>query len=699
VSVALVPEVLVICAYLLVPGVGLCLSTRVGLDRSVFTFLALAFAMGFASVGSVSLMLALLGMLDPLTLAVCWVVGSASTLFIAFRRRALRVHLHGWAEDIRRGPWEAATTVLVIVSAGIARWLVPPVTAIGPTVPRYWADALEIADAGGFPEGTLQWGTILPPTTSKALLNSFDAGASMLLGRDLVPSQAALLFVVTVGLVLIAIALFSELGIRWLAPLGGLLLFLDHAVPNDLVIDLGRNLAENWGRLAAFAGVLAWCLARPGSPDDELTPGAGDPRMRAGPIVVSGLLLGVSTGTHLVAASFGIATICALGISSLLVERTRVVSIAAIGAVIGITLLVGVSILAAAPGELGFGGATGEDPYRDLRSSLGLPAGFDPTRFITTHDVDAALEVEQADVADVASEFAYKVWGANAFQIDGEERRSPLLLAIPTILGLVCSVLVLLIGPTPLRVVAVSAVILASALFLIGVAFALRYDEFVLQSFGNRRLFSYAIVPHVFAFTAAGEALAMRFSRVRGRTSIAVAAAVAMSAVLAVAPVREDATSEPWTSQLALVRWIGHHVPCEGRVLMDRRTLGTFETIAGRAGVLEGMGPHLRPEVLELAIGEIFRARSFFERPEDGRGYLRDRSVAAVVITRPNPRVAMLGYRIAHVPPERLDRIGYLAPTFSNPAGSVYLVDGFDPNPASPRVAGRPGYGCQYPRS
>jgi hypothetical protein len=698
VSVALVPEVLLLCAYLLVPGAGLCLSTRVSIDRSVFTFLALAFALGFAAVGSISLVLALLGMLDPVILALCWIVGSAGT-FIASRRRSLRAHTHGWTEDIHRSSWEAAAAALVIVSAGIARWLVSPVTAIGPTVPRYWADALEIADAGGIPGGTLQWGTILPPITSKVVLNSFNAGVSMLLGRDLAASQAALLFVATVGLVITAIALFKELGIRRLAPLGGLLLFLNHAVPNDLVIDLGRNLAEDWGRLVAFAAVLAWCLARPAPAGEEFPQGARDPRIRAGPIAVSGLLLGVSAGTHLVAMSFGIAAICALGISSLLIEGGRVVSIATTGAILGIALLLGGVILWTAPGELGFGGASGGDPYRDLRSSLGLPAAFDPTRFITTHDVDAAEKVEQADVADVASEFAYKVRGAKTMQIDSAERLSALSLAIPTILALLCAVLVLAIGPTSLRVVAVSAVILASALFLVGLAFALRYDEFALQAFGFRRLFSYAIVPHVLAFAAAGEALAMHFGRRDGGTSIVVAVAVTVAAVLAVAPVREDATSHPWTSQLALVRWLGRHVPCEGRVLMDRRTLGTFEAIAGRAGVLEGMGPHLRPEVLELAIGEIFRARSFFDRPEEGRRYLRHRSVAAVVITRATPRVAMLGYRIAHLQPQRMDRVPYLTPRFRNAAGSIYLVDGFEPNPASPLVAGRPGYGCQGARA
>ena len=347
------------------------------------------------------------------------------------------------------------------------------------------------------------------------------------------------------------------------------------------------------------------------------------------------------------------------------------------------------------PGQLGFGGATNEDPYRDLRSSLGLPAGFDPTRFITTHDLNAALDGEQSDVADVASQFAHKVWGTKALKVSAMERRSPFLLAAPTIVALLCVALVLVMGPTSLRVVAVAAVILGSALFLVGVAFALRYDEFVLQTFGHRRLFSYAVVPHVLAVAAAGEGLAIRYGRGRRWTSIIVAAAVTISAGIAVAPIRGQTSPEPGISQLALIRWIGRNVPCEGRVLMDRRTLGTFESIAGRAGVLEGMGPHLRPDVLELAIGEVFRARTFFEEPEDGDAYLHERSVAAVVVTRPSQGIGVLGYRIAHVRPKRLNRIRSLVPTFTNRAGSVYLVDEFELNPASPQVAGRPGYGCE----
>lgn len=147
-------------------------------------------------------------------------------------------------------------------------------------------------------------------------------------------------------------------------------------------------------------------------------------------------------------------------------------------------------------------------------------------------------------------------------------------------------------------------------------------------------------------------------------------------------------------NQLELVRWVGDHVPCEGRILANRRTLGTFESIAGRAAVLEGMGPHIRPSVLMRAIEEIARARTFFRDPRERSGYLERRGVAAVIIaTGGNP---FGGYPAlgGSVRARQLADLEILREAFHNPSGTVYLVDGFRPDPSLPKVAGRPGFGC-----
>jgi hypothetical protein len=695
VSADLFPEGLLAAAYVLLPGCGLCLATGIAVDRSIFTFLALAFGLGFGGVGLVCLLLALTGLMGPTSLSVAWIVGTSICLVIAQRRGAPRRYLRGWREQVIGDPLAAGSAALVVVGVAIARSIVDPVTAIGPTVLRYWADALEIADAGRIPEGTLQWGTVLEPATSKVVLNAFNAGASMFLGRDVVGSQAALLGVVTVGLVLVAIAMFSEMGIPRLAPLGALLLFVNDVFPHDLTRDLARNLAENWGRLGAFSAVLAWILAVPlGSPYGGSERNRGSPA-RVPLLIVSGILLGVTAGTHLVAASFGVAAIAALTVASMILTRPIRPLLRATGAVAGVALLIGGGVLALAPGDLGFTGAVGADPYRRLRSELGLPASFDPTYFIATHDLDGAQDRGSDDVGDVVEMFAYKAGGHNVHFVKEGQERPPLALALPSIVAVVLVVAVLIAGPVAHRVVALSSVILAATLLAVGIAFALRYDVFVLESFGNRRLFSYATVAYLLVLLAAGESVLTRFRTVA--PVVATIVVVLGAAILIPSSDRPEIVDESGFEQLALVRWVGHHVPCEGRILADRRSLGTFEAIAGRVGVLEGMGPHIRPAVLELAIGEIFRARDFFTSPEDGLPYLHERAVAAVVVASPGVRSALLGYRITPPRPQRLERVPFLRQAFRNAAGTVYLVEGFRPDPSSPRVAGRPGYPCHAP--
>ena len=119
---------------------------------------------------------------------------------------------------------------------------------------RYWADGLEIADAGRVPAQTLQWGATWTPTVSKVVLNSYHAGLSYAIGRSPLPAMGALLWVASTGLAAGLWALGRELGLRRLAPL---LPLLTLAVLND---ELHRNLdvytAENVGRMVAVCALV-----------------------------------------------------------------------------------------------------------------------------------------------------------------------------------------------------------------------------------------------------------------------------------------------------------------------------------------------------------------------------------------------------------------------------------------------------------
>lgn len=706
---SLVPSVLLLVAYLLVPGVGTCFASRVAFGRSHITFLAMSLGMGFVVVALTSLILVLLRVFEPGLLAASWVGVSAVAWAIAIRRGRIRRHVRYWKQLVAADPAAALGSTLVLIGVAAARWTVAPVANIASTVLRYWADAIEIADTGGIPHDTLQWNTLLEPITNKMVLNSFNGGASFLLGREPLEPLATLLFVVTMGLVIISMALFWELGIRRLAPVGALLLFANQLTGSELTEDLGRNLAEDWGRLVAFAAVLAGVIAlrRGRAPDEAADPevGArGSPRRSWHPATIAaGVLLGAAAGTHLVAASFGAACIVALLAASIAVRGDLRRHVARLAVVLGVATMLGGMVLTLPPGDLGLKGAVGSTDYRHLLSELGLPSNFDPTRFIVTQSTEAAESTQHFDTGDVVLAFAYRAAGQNVFDSGAGNELPPLLLVGPTILALILATVIFLWGPAPLRVSVLGATLIAGLMLVVGIAFALRYDLFALAAFGNRRLFNYAAVPYVLVLTAAGEWL-LWLLRSKVRLPRATVPIVAFAIVIAAGSLMIPKATwahverrDKLDDQLELLGWLGEHVPCEGRVLANRRTLGTFETMSGRAGVLEGMGPHVRPAVLVLAIKEIFRARDFYLDPVANARYLDERGVAAVLVARSPNRFGGYG-GLPRVKPHGFDDVPFLRRAYQNEAGTVYLVRRFRPNTSLPEVAGRPGFDCAVSR-
>jgi hypothetical protein len=699
-SAGLVPEVLLAFAYLLIPGMGLCVASRLTLGRSFLTALALAFGLGFAALGLGSLLLVLLGVFGPVTLLISWIVITTVGWFFALRRALLREHVDGWRRQLGADPFGTAAAFLIVAGVAAARWTVAPVANIGPTALRYWADALEIVDAGRIPKGTLQWGIVIEPTTSKMVLNAFNAGASILLGREPIRPAGVLLFVVSIGLVILAIALFRELGMVRSAPLGAILLFANGLTGSELTTDLGFNLAEDWGRLVGLSAVLGAVVVYLGPPGDVEGPPDPPGRSSLRAAVIPGVLLGTAAGVHLVAASSAIAMVCALALALILVWHRTLPFATRGGVILGVTAVLGTIVLVAPSGDLGFEGAGGSGRYRDLRSELNLPATFDPTRFIVTHDVEDASRTTELGILDVGEEFAYRAIGQRAPNERIHRGELPVVLLIgPTVVALLLLIAAARWGPRDLVATMLAAAAFALVLFVVGVAFALRYDLFVLEVFGDRRLFTYALIPYVVILIAGGE-WALRSiergeaSRRRAVSWVALAIVVAGGVVfLPHATWAHVSDRGKLEDQLQLVRWVGDHVPCEGRILANRRTLGTFESIAGRAAVLEGMGPHIRPSVLTRAIGEIVRAGAFFRDPRHRSRFLEERGVAAVVIATPGNTFG--GYpALGGVRPGRLADMEILRPAFQNPSGTVYVVEGFRPDPSLPKVAGRPGFEC-----
>jgi hypothetical protein len=109
--------------------------------------------------------------------------------------------------------------------------------------------------------------------------------------------------------------------------------------------------------------------------------------------------------------------------------------------------------------------------------------------------------------------------------------------------------------------------------------------------------------------------------------------------------------------------------------------------------VLEGMGPHVRPDVLTIALKELFRAGYFFQDPAAGLSYLREKGVAYVVETYH----IIGGWRRLETPdPAAMAKVPFLKKVFGNEAGTIYQVSDFSPNPKLPKPADQPGY-CKTP--
>jgi hypothetical protein len=155
------------------------------------------------------------------------------------------------------------------------------------------------------------------------------------------------------------------------------------------------------------------------------------------------------------------------------------------------------------------------------------------------------------------------------------------------------------------------------------------------------------------------------------------------------------------TAALVPLSWIEKNIPCEGRILSDRRSLATFELLTRRAGVLEGMGPYLRPTELVAAIRQMLTARQFFEDPSAGYNYLRENGVAAVVLTNDLVPIGGTGYKVGPTPAPDLSQVPFLHEVAHSDALTVYTVDGFQPSWSAkfPSVVGRPGFQCVQPSS
>ena len=166
------------------PGLGFCfLLLRPG-SASPAVWAAAVVPFGYAFVGLVALLLALLHQLTGPAFFAAYAVGTLAAWGFGLRRHSFRENARDWRTRILADRWQYVMGLVTIAALTVERARFSPIINLQAQTPlRYWADGVEIADAHRIPTESLQWGQLYPPAVSKIVLNTFNAAMSLVLGR------------------------------------------------------------------------------------------------------------------------------------------------------------------------------------------------------------------------------------------------------------------------------------------------------------------------------------------------------------------------------------------------------------------------------------------------------------------------------------------------------------------------------------
>jgi hypothetical protein len=576
------------------------------------TRVAAVFGLGYAVAALTPAVLAVARVLAPAPTAAALILVVAALAAAARRSCPVRALADDVRAQARAEPAALALGAAVVAAIAVARLAVPVAPVHGAW--RYWADGLELASAGHVPTASLQWGALHPATVSKLVGNAFTGELSMVFAAHPLAGMATALWLAVTGYAVGLFALGWELGLRRTAPLLPLLgvagahLPLGISLNADSIAKLTFFQDEDMGRAVA---VIATAMALP-----CLRGEAG----RA-PRVATGLVLAAAGLTHAIPTAVAVAFLLAYALLLLGRRERRRAAIAAT-AVVGLTAAVAAVVLVApAGGVIGLQGASSGkfvlfqgryDPtaYADNRFLLPRPKSrdrwYEPPARTTTELVDAATGwaahgpgLVAALVATAAAVAAVSIWG----------------------------------GPA-LRLAVLAAVALEAALLAVALAFSYRQSYYVPATFGERRLFEYASIPVMLVALAVVETGLARLGGLGARAPAVVAAALVVLVLVAAGPgdVRGDVPSGAGTADyIAAARTA---TPCNARILATVTSKGAFQALTGRADILEGMAPFLRPAILRTTVRLTHLARRYLAHPHIHPGFLAAEHVDFVLVGR-----------------------------------------------------------------
>jgi hypothetical protein len=598
-----------VAAAVIVIGVGVSLAAFPPGGVSLATRIASVFGLGCATVVFAGTLLVVIDLFTPVALTLLLVVVTGTAYVIAWRRGRPREHLVAVREELSADRFPLLVGLAVVFLVAVA-WLSVPEWPLHGTW-RYWADGLEIADVGGMPAESAQWGGVHPPDTSKIGASAFLGALSFVFREEPSAGMALALWLSTVGYAAALLAIGRELGLRWSAPALPLLAVAGATLPEGVLVnqeiawklqffqneDLGRTLA------AVAAALLVASLSG---------------RSVLARMVAGGVILAAGALAHLIPAiTFG-AFVGGVMLARLVVDRDRrYVAYAAAALVVAVAMaLVPLSL---ASGDLSLQGAGDSGRYTLYEGR------FDPTAKVKNINRQPREKSERRfyEPPVVTTHRAVEV-------AVGRELNRAAAVALG-LLTVALAVGVFVFAPPGVRLLVTGASVMAAAILAIALLFSYRYSLYIPATFGRRRLFEYLPVPLTMLAVAVVEVVAARVALRRAALGRGIAFAIVAAVVVGTALSGLGASSMP-----AQNRYLEAAVltPCDSRLLVDRDTRGSFQALTGRISVTEGLLPFLRPSI----VNDVLRLREtvdrFFASPSGSAAVLRDEEVDYVVAER-----------------------------------------------------------------
>lgn len=667
---------------ILAPGTGAVLAVYRPGELGMVTRAALSFGLGCVVSGGLAFALAIAHVLGASSFFISLTVATVGLWALVLRRGGVRQHWRAIAEEWRDDRWPLAAGLLVLLGFALLRLTFSPLLHMNTsTAWRYWADALEIAQAGKIPSHVLQYGMVTPSVVNKVYLNALNAGISYAIGKEPLPAMGALQWVGSVGLALALWSLGREIGLRLTAAVLPVLLLSNVFVLNtELTVDLVDYKAETFSRLVAFVGAAMAVRSF---------------RSRRGwkDAIVAGGLLGVAAGIHIIPVIVAVAFVAAYSVARLLAGGGLKRTVQVILASAGITLAVGATILVLPHGDIGLRGAAAPGGY-DV-----IAEGFDPTLYLNAGvgpgDRAVGPRTFYLSPGRALDRYVHSAIGVRSgWSPPGPRLVKRLWVPGLALIGLFVAVAILLWFPRDLEPVGVAGWGLGAAIVTLTWLFSLRYHLYIPAWFGVRRLFDYSSIPLVLVALALAEAALLAVGRLRSR--LAPVAAFVILLVVTAALLVDGRPKGPGRPAVALVQgfdWIRQHTPCDARFLPNAHSEGVFEALTGRVAVLEGATPFLRPSILRPIVRLLLQARDFFHDPAGNEAFLRTQRIDYVVV--------LTGGHVAYTETIGAANLGALMQlpllhrVFANEGMTIYRVSGEPDTAPDPDPAAFPGYECR----